>query len=275
MKTIQELEAAAVELRRDIIEMSYRCHRAAHPGPALSCADIVTALYYRFMDIDPADPEKESRDRLILSKGHACPVIYAALAELGFFSKDSFATLRHPDSIIQGHPTYHKTPGIDMNAGSLGNGLGIGLGMAYYLKLRKLPSHVFVILGDGELNEGTIWEAVMYAPVAKVDNLIVYVDHNGFQSCDSCEHILPQPNLCERWAAFGWNAIEIDGNDMSQVVAATELASAHTGSPTVIIADTVKGKGVSFMENNNSWHQHTLTEEQYLQAMVELGGAAK
>jgi len=268
--SVNDLKKAAVTLRKDIIEMSRVCGTAAHPGPALSCADITAALYFGFMDVDSSDPEKADRDRFILSKGHACPAQYAALSELGFVSKEEYKNLRHPGSILQGHPTYHKTPGVDMTAGSLGNGLGIGLGMAYYLKLKGLSSKVYVVLGDGELNEGTIWEAVMYAPVAKVGNLIAFVDVNGFQSCDSCQNILPMPELKAKWSAFGWNTIEIDGHDMEQIVSAVSEAQQSADRPTVILAKTVKGKGVSFMENDNSWHQHKLSQEQYDIAMKEL-----
>ena len=269
---IAALESQAKIIRRSIIEMSHACGRNAHPGPALSIADICTALYYDFMNIDPAEHMKADRDRLVLSKGHACPVIYAELAELGFFSKDLFPTLRHPGSMIQGHPTFHKTPGVDMTSGSLGNGLGIGLGMAYYLRLKGFDSRVYVILGDGEMNEGTVWEAVNYAPVQKLDNLIAIVDQNRFQSCGATGDILPMENMAERWRAFGWNVLEIDGHDMEQIVSALGLAKAHTGSPTCIVAKTVKGKGVSFMENNNAWHQKPVTDEEYAIAMKELEG---
>lgn len=270
MKDISELEKKARQIRKDIIEMSYECGRAAHPGPALSCTEVVTAIYFRFANIDVKNPLKEDRDRFILSKGHACPVLYAALVEKGFIERNEFKKLRHPDGLLQGHPSYKKTPGIDMTTGSLGNGLGLGLGMAYYLKNRGYQSRVYVVLGDGELNEGTVWEAIMYAPVIKMDNLIAFVDVNGFQSCGECESIIPQQNLEERWQSFGWNVISIDGNDMAQVVNAIELAQKSEGKPTVILARTVKGKGISFMENDNQWHQHVLSLEQYKTAMAEL-----
>lgn len=270
IKDIAYLEQQAKAVRRGIVEMSYSCGRTAHPAPALSCADIVTALYYGFMDVDPENPEKKDRDRLILSKGHACPVIYSVLAEMGYFPKEYLPTLRHLDSKLQGHPVYGKTPGVDMTSGSLGNGLGVGLGMAYYLKLNKEKSKVFVILGDGEMNEGTLWEAINIAPVLKTDNLIAIVDQNYFQSCGSTLDINPMNNMAERWRAFGWNVLECNGHDMQEVVSKLEQAVNHHGSPTVIVAQTVKGKGVSFMEHDNSWHQHALTEEQYHTAMKEL-----
>ena len=270
MKSVAELEALALQLRKNIIEMSHLCGRAAHPGPALSCVDIVTALYFDAMNFDPAFPEAEDRDRFILSKGHACPAQYAALTELGLVSREEYPHLRHPDGVLQGHPTYHKTPGVDMTAGSLGNGLGIGLGMAYYQKLRGIDSRVYVILGDGELNEGTVWEAVMCAPTLKTDNLIAFVDVNRFQSCGACSDILQMENIAGSWRSFGWNVLEIDGNSMTQVQDSITEAKSCCGRPTVIVAHTVKGKGVSFMEDDNSWHQRVVTTEQFNKAMAEL-----
>lgn len=269
-KDVKYLEKQAKAVRRGIIEMSYSCGRSAHPAPALSCADIVTALYFGFMNVDPKDPQKEDRDRLVLSKGHACPVIYSALCEMGYFPKEYLPTLRHLDSKLQGHPVYGKTPGVDMTSGSLGNGLGIGLGMAYYLKLNGKKSKVFVILGDGEMNEGTLWEAINVAPTLKADNLVAVVDQNYFQSCGSTEDISPMNNMAERWRAFGWNVLECNGHDMQDVVSKLDMAVSHHGAPTVLVAQTVKGKGVSFMEQDNSWHQHALSKEQYDIAMKEL-----
>lgn len=273
-KEIAYLQEKALVLRRDIIEMSYSCGRAAHPAPALSCADIAAALFFKFMRVDAAKPDWEDRDRFILSKGHASPILYAALGELGFFDKSVYKDLRHPDCILQGHPVYLKTPGVDMTAGSLGNGLGIGLGMAYYLKQKKKKNHVYVILGDGELNEGTVWEGVMLAPTLRLDNLIVYVDYNHFQSCGTCEDILPMGNIADKWKPFGWNVLEINGHSMEEIVSRTQIAVNFHGMPTVIIAHTIKGKGVSFMEHDNSWHQKKLTKQQYEQAMTELKEAA-
>jgi len=270
MDKIEKLKQTAVTIRKDIIEMSYRCSRAAHPGPALSCADIVTALYFDVMNFDPDHYSDPDRDRFILSKGHACPAQYAALTELGLVSKAEYPKLRHTDALLQGHPTYRKTPGVDMTAGSLGNGLGIGLGMAYYQKISGSDSRVYVILGDGEINEGTVWEAVMCAPSLKVGNLVAVVDINGFQSCGACKDILPTPDLKGIWSGFGWKVLEIDGHDMAQILDAFDQAKNSPEVPTVILARTVKGKGVSFMENNNAWHQHVLTEEQFEQAMKEL-----
>lgn len=270
MESIKILKKHANQLRQDIIEISYKANGPSHPAPALSCADIVAALYFDVMDIDPLNPQWEERDRLILSKGHACPVIYSALAEKGFFPKDWLWTIRHLNSRLQGHPDMRKTPGIDMTTGSLGNGLSIGLGMAVYLKHLKRDSKVFVILGDGEIQEGPVWEAAMSAPVLHVDNLIAIVDNNKFQSCDSCEKILPMPEIRNLWKDNGWHVIEINGHDMHEIISALHEARKCKEKPSCIIAHTVKGRGVSFMENDNSWHQKTPTEGQFLQAMDEL-----
>jgi transketolase len=272
---IQALKQKANAIRKNIIEMAYQCGRKAHLGPSLSCADIVTALYFKFMRVDPANPTWEERDRFIMSKGHAYTVFYAALCERGFFGKEEFKTLRHPNSNLQGHPTMGKTPGVDMTAGSLGNGLGIGIGMAYYLKLKGKSSKVFVMLGDGESNEGSVWEAAMQAPVRQTDNLIAFVDHNHFQSCGPCEEILPMGRLADKWKAFGWNVLEMNGHDMAEVVNKIEIAVNFHGAPTVIIAHTVKGKGVSFMEHTNKWHSNFVAAETYRKAIKELEEGTK
>jgi len=270
IKDVAGLEKQARVVRKGIIELSHACGRSAHPGPALSCADLCTAIYYGFMDVDPQNPEKEDRDRLILSKGHACPVIYSILGDMGFFSKEEYKKLRHVGGKLQGHPSYGKTPGVDMTSGSLGNGLGIGLGMAYYLKHQGKKSKVFVVLGDGEMNEGTLWEAINVAPALKADNLIAIVDQNYFQSCGSTEDINPMQNMAERWRAFGWNVLEVNGHDMADIVSKLQMATNHHGTPTCIVAQTIKGKGVSFMEHNNAWHQGVINDEQYEIAMKEL-----
>lgn len=266
----QGLTKIANTIRKDIVDIAYKAGGPSHPGPALSCTDIVTALYFKIMNIRPDDPHWEDRDRLILSKGHACPVIYAALAEKGYFDKGWLYTLRQIGSKLQGHPDMNKTPGIDMTSGSLGHGLSAGLGMALALKIKKKKSKVFVILGDGELQEGLVWEAAMAAPRLRADNLIAIVDYNHFQSCGSTEEILPLEPLADKWKAFGWRVLEMNGHNMDDIVNKLEMACMFIGKPTVIIAHTVKGKGVSYMENDNTWHQKTPTEEQYIQAMKEL-----
>lgn len=268
--TVKELKLMANTIRQDIINIAYKAEGPSHPGPALSCTDIVTALYFKFMNVDPENPSWEDRDRLILSKGHACPVVYSALAQKGFFPKEWLLTVRKVDSKLQGHPDMKKTPGIDMTSGSLGNGLSAGLGMAIYLKSKKKNSKVYVILGDGESQEGPVWEAAMSAPVLGADNLIAIVDHNHFQSCGSVEEILPMGNMKGMWESFGWNVVEMNGHSMEDIVCKLEIATRYKGKPTCIIAHTVKGKGVSYMENDNSWHQKTPTTSEYEQAVKEL-----
>ncbi|MBN1580324.1 MAG: transketolase [Anaerolineae bacterium] len=267
--SVRELERMAAVIRCDIIEMIATA-QAGHPGGSLSAADIVTALYFRVMNIDPANPGWPDRDRFILSKGHACPVWYAALAEKGYFDKAHLGTLRKLDSILQGHPDMRKTPGIDMTAGSLGQGLSAGLGMALSGKLRKKDYHVWVIIGDGESQEGAIWEAAMAAAAWKVDNLTAILDRNHLQN-DSCvDTQMPIEPVADKWRAFGWQVIEIDGHDMAQVVRALEMAKATSGRPTMIVAETIKGCGVSFMENKVEWHGRAPCAEEAECALEEI-----
>jgi transketolase len=267
--SVEELEKMAVIIRCDIIDMI--CTAAAgHPGGSLSAADVVTALYFRVMRIDPENPDWPDRDRFILSKGHACPVWYAALAERGYFDKSHLKTLRQMGSILQGHPDMLKTPGIDMTAGSLGHGLPAGLGMALSGKLRQKDYHVFVIIGDGESQEGSIWEASMAAPNFKLDNLTAILDYNHLQNDYSVDDIMPIHPVVDKWQAFGWHVLEIDGHDMAQVVDALEKAKAHQGAPTMIVANTVKGKGVSYMENVCEWHGKAPCQEEADRALEEL-----
>ncbi|MGD2037164.1 MAG: transketolase [Desulfobacterales bacterium] len=267
--SVEELEKMAVIIRCDIIDMI--CTAAAgHPGGSLSAADVVTALYFRVMRIDPKNPDWPDRDRFILSKGHACPVWYAALAERGYFDKSHLKTLRRMGSILQGHPDMRKTPGIDMTAGSLGHGLSAGLGMALSGKLLQKDYHVFVIIGDGESQEGSIWEASMAAPNFKLDNLTAILDYNHLQNDYSLEDIMPIHPAVDKWKAFGWHVLDIDGHDMAQVVQALEEAKAHRGAPTMIVANTVKGKGVSYMENVCEWHGKAPCQEEADQALEEL-----
>jgi transketolase len=267
--SVEELKKMAVIIRCDIIDMI--CTAAAgHPGGSLSAADVVTALYFRVMHIDPKNPDWPDRDRFILSKGHACPVWYAALAERGYFDKSHLKTLRRMGSILQGHPDMRKTPGIDMTAGSLGHGLSAGLGIALGGKLQQKDFHVFVIIGDGESQEGSIWEASMAAPNFKLDNLTAILDYNHLQNDYRVEDIMPIHPVVDKWKAFGWHVIDIDGNDMAQVVQALEEAKAHPGAPTMIVANTIKGKGVSYMENVCEWHGKAPCQEEADQALEEL-----
>lgn len=270
MNSIRDLQLMANTIRRDIVDIAFKAQGPSHPAPALSCADIVTALYFKIMNIDPDDPRWEDRDRFVLSKGHACPVIYSALAERGFFPKDWLPTVRRLNSRLQGHPDMRKTPGIDMTSGSLGNGLSLALGMAIYLKHLKKSAQVYCILGDGEIQEGTVWEAVLAAPAMGMDNLTAIVDCNHLQSCGSVVEIQHIPEMARAWESIGWNVITINGHDMAEIVSALEVARDFRGKPTCIMANTVKGKGVSYMEFDNAWHQKVPTKAQYDQAVKEL-----
>jgi transketolase len=272
---IRALKQKAIAIRKSIVEMAYQSGRKIHLGAALSCTDIVTALYFKFMKVNPQNPNWEERDRFILSKGHAYAALYAVLGELGYFGKEEFKTVRSVNSILQGHPVLGKTPGVDMTGGSLGNGLGIGIGMAYYLKFQGKHSKVFVMMGDGELNEGSVWEAAMQAPVRKTDNLIAFVDHNHHQSCGACGEILPLDPIADKWRAFGWNVLELNGHDMAEIVNKLEITTNFHGAPTLIVAHTVKGKGISYMEHNNKWHVGQLTAEQYQKTIAELEETAQ
>lgn len=265
-----ELVNMAKVVRLDILEMATKGGGPGHPGPALSCADIVTALYFKIMNVNSELPRWDERDRLILSKGHACMSIYAALAERGYFDKSWFYEFRKIGGKLQGHPDMNKTPGIDMTAGSLGHGLSAGMGMAIALKLRKIQSKVYVILGDGEIQEGMVWEAAMSAPKLGVDNLIAIVDYNHFQSGGCTDDIVPLEPLADKWKAFNWNVLEMNAHNMDDIVNKLEIARMSIGRPTVIIAHSVKGKGVCCMENDNSWHQKIPSDAQYVEACKEL-----
>jgi transketolase len=267
--SIEELKKMATTIRCDIIEMITTAN-AGHPGGSLSAADIVSALYFRVMHIDPKNPDWSDRDRFILSKGHACPVWYAALAERGYYDKTHLATLRQLNSILQGHPDMNKTPGIDMTVGSLGHGLSAGLGMALSGKMRKKDYHVWVIVGDGESQEGSIWEAAMAAAKWKLDNLTAILDHNNLQNDDCVDTEMPIEPVADKWRAFGWHVLEIDGHDMEAIVEALEGAKSFKGMPAIIIAHTIKGKGVSFMENVVDWHGKAPCKEEAIQALEEI-----
>jgi len=264
------LEEKAKEVRLKIVNMIHKA-QSGHPGGSLSAADIVTALYFDVARIKPDEPRWPDRDRILLSKGHACPVIYTCLAMRGFFDITHLDTLRQIESILQGHPI-HKTPGIDMTTGSLGHGLSIGLGMALEGKLTGRNYHVYVILGDGEINEGLVWEAAMAANKYKTDNLIAFVDRNGLQMDGFCNDVMPMGDICEKFNAFGWEALHINGHDMEQILTAIEKARSVTGKPVCIVADTVKGKGVSYMENVCEWHGKCPDNTEYDCAIQEIRG---
>lgn len=270
MKT---LESIAREIRCDIVKMVHEAG-SGHPGAALSCVEIVTALYFNVMRIDPANPRWPERDRFILSKGHACPVQYAALARRGFFPVEELSTLRRINSKLQGHPDMNKTPGVDMTAGSLGNGLSCGVGMAIAAKMDGLLSRIYVLLGDGEVQEGAVWEAAMAAAHYKLDNLVAIVDSNGLQLDGFVCDVMDIEPLADKWRSFRWNVINCDGHDFEELIGAFRSAEQCKGRPTAIIADTTKGKGVSFMENQCDWHGRWPTEEETSKALNELGSAA-
>ena len=271
---IQELQGKAALVRQDIIREVYSA-KSGHPGGSLSCADIMTALYFEVMNIDPADPAKEGRDKFVLSKGHAAPALYAAMAERGYFPKEELTTLRHIGTRLQGHPSMKKLPGLEMSTGSLGQGISAAVGMALAAKMDKSPARIYTILGDGELQEGMVWEAAMSAAHYGLDNLCAVVDHNGLQIDGKNDDVMRVNPIANKFAAFGWNVIAIDGHDMEQIVKAFADAKdvKNSGRPTVIVAETVKGKGVSFMENQAGWHGKAPNDEQAAQAMSELGGA--
>lgn len=268
-ETLTMLREKAKQLRRDVITC-VGVGTAGHVGGSCSSADLVAALYFYKMHYSAADPKLESRDRFLLSKGHAAILQYAALAEAGFFPREELKTTKDLGSRLQGHPDRLKTPGVEAGTGSLGQGLSIGLGMALSLRLDKNPAHVYVLIGDGELSEGQNWEAAMAAAAFKLDHLVAIVDNNGLQATGRLKDRMDPGDLKAKWAAFGWNVIEIDGHDMKQIVDTLDQADLVQGRPTVILAHTVKGKGISFAENIPSFHNGTLTQELYDQAMREL-----
>ncbi|WP_281834772.1 transketolase [Propionigenium maris] len=269
MSNIKLLKEKASNVRKDIVQMICAA-KSGHPGGSLSAADIVTALYFDEMNIDPANPKMEGRDRFVLSKGHAAPVIYAALAERGYFSKDLLGTLRQYGSILQGHPDMKKVPGVEISTGSLGQGLSVANGMALSAKISKEDFRTYVLMGDGELQEGQIWEAAMTAAHYKLDNICAFVDFNNLQIDGNVDKVMGVEPLDKKWEAFGWNVLKIDGHDMEAILDALAKAKECKGKPTVIIAETTKGKGVSFMENVCGFHGVAPTEEETAKAVAEL-----
>ena len=267
----KQYEEIASRVRVDIVKAVHKAG-SGHPGGSLSAADIVTALYFKEMNIDPQNPRMEGRDKFILSKGHAGPVQYAALAERGFFPVEDLMTLRKLGSKFQGHPNRDKVPGIEMSTGSLGQGFGVAVGMAMANKLDKSEGRVYVLLGDGELQEGLIWEAAMAAGHYGLDNLCAIVDWNGLQIDGNNDDVMTVRPIDEKFEAFGFNVLVIDGHNFEEIFAALDAARACEGKPTVIVAKTHKGRGVSFMENNAGWHGKAPSEEEAKQAVAELGG---
>lgn len=266
---VKELEEKARRFRVEIVKMIYNA-QSGHPGGSLSAVDILTCLYFHQMKIKPENPSWEDRDRFILSKGHAAPALYVILAELGYFSKENLSTLREIGSILQGHPDMRKTPGVEISTGSLGNGLSIGIGMALSAKLSKKDYHIHVLVGDGECDEGEIWEAAMAAAKYKLDNLTAICDFNRVQLDGPIDKIMPLDSLPEKWKAFNWSVVQINGHKMDEILKALDEANQIKDKPTIIIAHTIKGRGVSFMENKFQWHGKAPNREEYEIALQEL-----
>lgn len=268
----KQLKLRALNVRKGIIEGTFNA-KSGHPGGSLSIADILTYLYFKEMRVDVKNPSWEGRDRLVLSKGHAAPALYAVLAEKGFFPVEDLKTLRKSDSYLQGHPNMNYVPGVDMSTGSLGQGISVACGFALASKLEGNPYNVYTILGDGEIEEGQVWEACMFAAAKKLSALTVIVDNNDLQIDGTVEEVNSPYPIPEKFAAFGFNVIEICGHCFDQIEEAIEKAKACTDKPTAIIMKTVKGKGVSFMENQVSWHGSAPNAEQYAIALAELDAA--
>ena len=274
LATSEALCAKAREIRKHVVRM-VGAASSGHPGGSLSAADIVTVLYFNEMNIRPDDPKWPDRDRFVLSKGHAAPVLYAALAEAGYFPAEELVTLRRIDSRLQGHPSIRSTPGVEMSTGSLGQGLSAACGMAIAAKLDGAAWRVYALLGDGELEEGQIWEAVMTAAHRRLDNLTAFVDANGLQIDGPVADIKSMERIGDRFAAFGWHVVEIDGHDIPAIMAALAEARNTQGRPTAIVARTVKGKGVSFMENQVGWHGTAPKPDQVQAALAELDASGE
>ncbi len=268
---IRELEAKAKEIRRDIITMLGEAG-SGHPGGSLSAADIVTALYFSVLRIDPENPFWKERDRFVLSKGHACPLLYSALAERGYFPKEELMTLRKTGSRLQGHPKINSPPGVEISSGSLGQGLSVANGMALAGKLDRKEYRVYALLGDGEIEEGQVWEAAMSAAHYKLDNLCAVLDFNGLQIDGPIKEVMDPNPIKEKWEAFRWHTIEIDGHSFQEILEAFSEAKKVKGQPSIIIAKTIKGKGVSFMENVVDFHGVAPTKEETKKALKELSG---
>lgn len=263
------LKKTANEIRKGIVTAVHSA-KSGHPGGSLSAADILTYLYFEEMNVDPKNPKKEDRDRLVLSKGHIAPALYSTLANRGFFPVEDLTTLRHVGSYLQGHPDMKHIPGVDMSSGSLGQGGSAAVGMALAGKLDNADYRVYCLFGDGEIQEGQVWEAAMFAGARKLDNLVFIVDNNGLQIDGNIEEVCSPYPIADKFKAFNFNVIEIDGHDFEQIGNAFKQAKETKGMPTAIVAKSVKGKGVSFMENQASWHGTAPNDEQYAQAMADL-----
>ena len=266
---IKELAITANKIRQGILTATFNA-KSGHPGGSLSATEIFTYLYFQEMNIDPANPKKEDRDRFVLSKGHVAPGLYSTLANRGYFPVEDLATLRHVGSYLQGHPDMKHIPGVDMSSGSLGQGLSCAVGMALAGKLKGADYNVFALLGDGEIEEGQVWEAAMFAGFRKLDNLIVFVDNNNLQIDGSIDDVCSPYPIDKKFEAFNFHVQNVNGHDFAEIAAAVDAAKAAKGMPSVIVAHTTKGKGISFMENQVGWHGKAPNEEEYNQAMEEL-----
>lgn len=271
IKNVEELKSVAKTVRGDIVSMLTES-RSGHPGGSLSAADILTTLFFSEMNINPEDPKDENRDRFVLSKGHAAPVLYSVLARRGYFPAEELNTLRKIGSRLQGHPSMRYLPGIDMSTGSLGQGISASVGMALAGKIDNKDYRVYTLLGDGELEEGQVWEASMSASHYKLDNLTAFIDFNGLQIDGDITKVMNPSPIDEKFKAFGWNVLVIDGHNIEQILDSIEKAKECKGKPTVIVCNTIKGKGVSFMENQAAWHGTAPSKEQCEQALAEIGG---
>ncbi|MBE6031696.1 MAG: transketolase [Firmicutes bacterium] len=270
-ESYSQLEKRANDIRQDIVRMLHAAG-SGHPGGSLSAAEIAAVLFFKEMNLDPENPKMPERDKFVLSKGHAAPVLYAALAERGYFPKEDFMTLRKLGSKFQGHPDMKKVPGVEMSTGSLGQGISAAVGIALAGKLDNAPGRVYALLGDGEIQEGIVWEAAMAAAHYKLDNLTAIVDWNGIQIDGRNEEVMTITPIKEKFESFGWAAFDADGHDVKSIDEALQKAKAVKGQPAVIVAKTIKGKGVSFMEDTNAWHGKAPNNDELKQALEELGG---
>ncbi len=268
-KVVLNLEDKAKEVRLTLLEMIHKA-KSGHPGGSLSATDFMTALYFNELNVDPKNPKWEDRDRFVLSKGHVCPVLYTCLGLKGYFDKKELGTLRQEGSMLQGHPDMKRCPGVDISTGSLGQGISVAVGMAIAGLYDKKDYRVFTLLGDGETNEGQVWEAAQCASKYKLDNLVVIVDNNNLQNDNTCDVVMPTLDIAKKFEAFGFDAVTIDGHDMNQIVDALTNARIKNGKPKCIVGKTIKGKGVSFMENVVAWHGQAPNDEQYEQALKDV-----
>ena len=271
MRDHKGLKEIARNIRKDIVSMIHTS-KSGHPGGSLSAVEILTALYFDEMNIDSNNCKMEDRDRFVLSKGHAAPVLYATLAQKGYFDREELKGLRKINRMLQGHPDMKGIPGVEMSTGSLGQGFSVACGMAMSSKLDNAPWRVYALLGDGEVQEGIVWEAAMSAAHYKLDNMVAFLDYNGLQIDGKTEDVMNIGPIVDKFKAFGWNVIEIDGHDFDQIFAALDMAKETVGKPTMIVAKTVKGKGISYMENKAGWHGNAPSDSDLEQALIELGG---